>query len=396
MAVLAEVRAALAAGAGPAAVVAAVDVRGHMGLETAARALRVGAALTAVAAEAQGPHAVLLRGLAVAEEAGGGALAALERVLAGAAEQRRLDRALAVRTAQARGTATVLTLLPLVAWAVLAATRPGSLAFYATPVGAASLVAAGVLLAAGRWCISRLVAGAARAAAAADPLSQPATRDARALAAVALPVLGMTAVLGGTALRVAAAAAAAVVLARARRGVGTAAGLPGTPAPDAVPRPVAAAAAGLRRGSGVVVAAGSTAETVGLLAAALESGLAPVAALEVVGRVAVPAARPWLRQAARRLRHGWPAASAFAHGPLARVGAVLAVAERWGAPVAADLHRLAVELREEARAAAELAAERVSLRLVFPTTLLVVPAFVALVVPPPVWAALRSFAPAGP
>ena len=343
---------------------------------------------------------MLLRGLAVAEEAGGGGLAALDRVLASAAEQRRLDRALAVRTAQARGTATVLTVLPLVAWAVLAATRPGTLAFYATPVGVASLVAAGLLLATGRWCVRRLVAGAARAAADADPLSRPATRDPRALAAVALPMLGLTAVLGGPALRIAAVAAAVVLLVRARRATGQEL----APAPpvatdqasgDVLGPRLMAAGAGLRRGSGVVVAAGSTAETVELLAAALESGLAPVAALEVVGRVAVPAARPWLRQAARRLRHGWPAASAFARGPLARVGAVLAVAERWGAPVAADLHRLAVELREEARAAAELAAERVSLRLVFPTTLLVVPAFVALVVPPPVWAALRTFAPAG-
>ena len=75
---------------------------------------------------------------------------------------------------------------------------------------------------------------------------------------------------------------------------------------------------------------------------------------------------------------------------LAPLGAVLAAGERWGAPAEPALRRLAAELRATRRAAAEESAERVQLALVFPTTLLTLPAFTVGVVPPLLWSAFTG------
>lgn len=454
-AVVAEVRAALAAGASPsAALVAGAAVtppaaqgqaadrgwprsgsaRGAGGavpaLQQAARTARLGVPLVEIAAGSEGPEAALVRGLAVAEQAGGGALEAVDGVLAAAAEERRTARMLAVATTQARITANVLSALPLVAWLLLGATRPEALAFYRTPFGIGSLVVAGLLLLAARVIIRRLVAGAGEAARRADPLHQPPSRDRRAVAAATIPALLVLGIATSPAVTALALAAAAVLAWRARptppdttdlptarrpareSAAGSAADPPpgigaglapggaraGQGARAAAGRPSAlrAVAAGLRRAPGSVVRAGATAATVDLVAAGLRCGLTPAGAVALVATIAEPAARPGLEAAARRLRHGWPPADAFAGGPFAGVGDVLAASERWGSPAAPDLARHAAELRDRARAAAAEAAERAQVTLVFPTTLLTVPAFVALVVPPWLWAALRTFGQVGP
>jgi hypothetical protein len=72
------------------------------------------------------------------------------------------------------------------------------------------------------------------------------------------------------------------------------------------------------------------------------------------------------------------------------MGQTLAAAQRWGAPAAPALRDLATDLREQRRAAVEAAAERLQLVLIFPTTLLTLPAFILAVVPPLLWSTLHG------
>jgi hypothetical protein len=135
---------------------------------------------------------------------------------------------------------------------------------------------------------------------------------------------------------------------------------------------------------------GGAAETVELLAVAVAAGLSTGAAVAALAALAPPAARPVLDAAARRLRGGWDAEEAFAGTGLCTLGGVLAACDRWGAPAAPALRHLAEELRADRRAAAEEAAERAELALVFPTTLLTLPAFALGVVPPLLWTAFTG------
>jgi Flp pilus assembly protein TadB len=131
-------------------------------------------------------------------------------------------------------------------------------------------------------------------------------------------------------------------------------------------------------------------ETVELVAVALAAGLSPGAALAAVAPLAPPGAREPLAVAARRVRGGWTPGEALAGTGLQPLGEVLEATQRWGAPAQQALGALAADLRAQRRAAAEEAAERVQLLLVFPTTLLTLPAFVLGVVPPLLWGALRG------
>jgi len=95
-----------------------------------------------------------------------------------------------------------------------------------------------------------------------------------------------------------------------------------------------------------------------------------------------------LATAARRCANGWLPDDAFAGTSLQTLGETLAAAQRWGAPADVTLRRLTADLRAARRAAAEQAAERLQLALVFPTTLLTLPAFVLGIVPPLLWTTL--------
>ena len=361
-----EVRAALGGGAAPAAAMVAAVLRdpdAPAELVALAQAVRLGLPLAdAAAGVATGDPALdlLVRALAVAEVTGAGTLAAVDQALAAAADAAETARRLRVKTAQARGTAQVLTVLPIAAWLLFCGLDRTLLAFYATPAGVATGLIALALAGAGRAWAARLVARGARGAQRADALAaRPAPRDLGRAATLALPAL----LVAGFGLGPLAGLGAAAVLALigARRAPATA-----------------------------DLSAGGAAETVELVAVALASGLSPVAAVGVVAPLAPPAARVTLDAAARRLRAGEPADAAFADGGLAPLGAVLAAGERWGAPAEPALRRLAAELRATRRAAAEESAERVQLALVFPTTLLTLPAFTVGVVPPLLWSAFTG------
>lgn len=388
-AALVEVRAALLAGAQPSG---ALATGAEHALPELARALRLGTPLSRLAAEGSTGDRradLLLRALAVAERAGAGAVDAVDQTARSAREEREVARLLGARTAQARGTAVLLTAMPAALALVLTVVGADPLGYYATPFGWVTGSLAVLLAAAGLWCARRLVARAESAAARADPLvAPPAARRPWRLALWVPPatVLGGGLAGGGGAVA-AALAAAAVALRRPRRGEAASSLVrhsfrTGGATVGSTARPA--------RGAGGRADDGGAAETVDLVAVGLRAGLPLVGALEVVAELAPSRARAPLTSAARRVHAGRPVDEALARTGLAGLGRVLAACDRWGAPAEEALAGLADELRADRRAAAETAAERAQLALVFPTTLLTLPAFALAVVPPLVWSAFAD------
>jgi hypothetical protein len=370
-AVLAEVQAALAAGASPSAAIAAVGSAPE--LSDVARQVRLGRPLLDVVADTTTGSAagdLLCQALAVAERAGAGGTEAVQQAVVAAEEQAATARLLQVRTAQARGTARVLAAIPLVAWVLFVGLDGSALGFYGTPLGIGTALLAAGLAAGGRAWTRRIVASAAQAGRRADPLTPPRpSPDWRAGVAAGAP---FAIVLGAgigwqVGLVVGAAAAAVGAVLMAGRDAGA----------SSVRAPSADSHAG-------------TCEAVELLAVALASGLAVGPAVALIAPLAPSNARPALATAARRLVDGFGVEASFAGTGLDDTGAVLGATARWGAPAAPALQRHAADLRARRRAAAEEAAERAQLALVFPTTLLTLPAFVLAVVPPIVWRAVTG------
>jgi Flp pilus assembly protein TadB len=381
--VLVAIRSAVAAGAAPSAALAAAVLDRAAGpyppLARIAREARLGRPLADIAPDVDTGLAdadLLVRALGVAERAGAAPSVAVEQAAAAARDQAELTRLLRARTAQARGTALLLAAIPPAGWLLLLAVAGGgALGFYRTPLGAITGGAAVLLAAGGQWWSRRILARAAAAGADSDPLAPqpPRPQPARALAA-ALPALAIAAALAGPAVGIGVAAAAAAIAARPRSHHG--AGPPNRTGRPARGRP----------GHG----AGGAAESVELLAVALAAGLSVDAAVDAIVDLAPPPARPVLAAAGRRLRSGWAPGPAFGGTGLAAVGDALQASHRWGAPAAEALGRLAADLRADRRAAAEEAAERTQLLLVFPTTLLTLPAFALAVVPPLLWTAFTG------
>lgn len=355
---LAETRAALAAGATPSAALLA-GFSGPGPLEPVTRAVRLGTPLREVAADLRSgdPAAdLLVRALAVAEETGAGAATAVDQALAAAQDEAATTRLLRARSAQARGTAKLLAALPVAGWLGVAVLG-GELTYLRTPLGMASTGLALLLAAAGALWSARLLRRATTAAETADPLTGDARPDWRRGAAAGVPVLLAVWILAGPGLGLAAGAVAGTLAARRVRHE----------------QP-----------------AGGAAETAELVAVALAAGLAPAGALAAVAPLAPPGARKPLTVAARRLTGGWTPGEALAGTGLQPLGEVLEATQRWGAPAAQALAALAADLRAQRRAAADQAAERTQLLLVFPTTLLTLPAFVLAVVPPLLWGAFAG------
>ena len=356
---LLRVRAALSVGAPPAEALGAVVDPGLAGtarsvqlgqpLERAARAVSDGGALGA------GP---LLRALALAQRCGQGGVEAVDVALRTRHDALLDHQRLEAKSAQAAGTAKLLTLLPVAAWVLLILVDPVALRFYATPIGWGCGTATVVLSVAGRRWSGRLVAHAAAAGALADPLAEAAQPFDRTRAAVvALPVAIAVGLVGHPLL--------AIIVA------GVVAAWAGRSAPISPP-PCQAV------------------ELVALLRLVLASQTGLTVALELVADVIPPPYDVRLRRIAGRLRGGADIEEAFTDTGLVEIGAVLAITERWGVAATASLELLSEAIRAQQQAAAEIAVERVQLALVFPTTLLTLPAFVVAVVPPLVWTALAA------
>ena len=358
---LTELQAALRAGAGAAEAVAAATAEGV--LSDVARQARLGRSLADIAKTVDTGDAAadfLIRSMALAERCGAGAAEAVGHALDDIREEARLGRLIEIRTTQARGTAVVLAGMPVVIWVLLVMLDRRTLGFYATPIGwLTGGIAALLVLVAWRW-MRRLIRATPHAALAADPLAPPRPPVPwRRAAVLAAPAAAVGAVVStGVGLLCAAVVAAAVARGRDR---------------------------GLRAG-----ATGGGAEAIALVAVALDAGLPPPTALHEVARVAPAAAQPLLARAAARVQGGWTCEEAFTDTPLALLGQTLAAAQRWGAPAAPALRDLSADLRDTRRAAVEAAAERLQLVLIFPTTLLTLPAFILAVVPPLLWSTLRG------
>lgn len=358
---LLRVRAALTVGLPPAQALATVT---DAGLADTVRQVRFGRSLPEVARAAPrdagslGPGP-LLRALALAERCGHGAVTAVDVALATRQDALADDERIRARSAQAVGTARLLTALPVGAWALLVLVDPAALGFYAGPVGWVC-AATSLTLAAGAHAWSRrLVRRAARAARLADPLAtMPGAFDRVRALAIAVPVL-----------------VAVTVLIH--------------PLPAVIASAVVAAFAGRPRTEDRSPPYGAL-ELVALLRMLVAADLGLQAALEHLAAVTPAPLDADLQAVGRRLRAGTDTERAFAGAGLDELGAVLAATERWGVAPAAPLALLGDAIRARQRAAAETAAERVQLALVFPTTLLTLPAFVIAVVPPLVWTALAT------
>lgn len=358
---LLRVRAALTVGVPPAQALATVT---DATLSDTVRQVRLGRSLPELAravprdAGPLGPGP-LLRALALAERCGRGAVAAVDVALATRQDALADDERIRARSAQATGTARLLTALPIGAWALLVLVDPAALGFYTGPVGWACAGASTVLAAGAHAWSRRLVRRAARAARLADPLASTSGGFDRARAlAVALPVLVAVAVLTH-------------------------------PLPAVVVSAIVAALAGRPRTEDRSPPYGAL-ELVALLRMLVAADLGLQAALEHLALVTPAPLDDELHAIGRELRAGTDTERAFAGAGLDELGAVLAATERWGVAPEAPLALLGDAIRARQRAAAETAAERVQLALVFPTTLLTLPAFVIAVVPPLVWTALAT------
>ena len=141
------------------------------------------------------------------------------------------------------------------------------------------------------------------------------------------------------------------------------------------------------------VTADAVALTADLLAMAVSAGLTPFLALELAARFAPTPGAARLGAALQATHGGSRLADALDEEALrapalAPVLALLAASERSGAPVAAQLRRLAAQLRAQGRRRAMARARTVPVRLLFPLVFLVLPAFLLLTVAPVVLASL--------
>ncbi|WP_336249025.1 type II secretion system F family protein [Stomatohabitans albus] len=132
-----------------------------------------------------------------------------------------------------------------------------------------------------------------------------------------------------------------------------------------------------------------SAELTDLLALALGSGVAPEQAFLFVSQlIGEPQASVCL-QAAR----SWHVADdplEVMPDALSDIGRILIASTAWGAPVVTTLHMHAEDLRMRANEEALEAAEGLSARLVLPTTLLLMPAFMLVMVVPVLVPAITS------
>jgi Flp pilus assembly protein TadB len=356
---LLRVRAALAVGVPPSHALRAATgaALSDVGRQVALGLGLADAARTSDAASGPLGTGPVLRALALAERCGHGTVDAVDVALSTRQDAMADEQRLQARSAQATGTARLLAVLPVAAWGLLVALDPGALRFYAAPLGWACAAVTIALTVTARVWSRRLVARAERAAAMADPLTVAPTGFDRVRATVAAgPALVAVALVAGP---VPAVAVGAVIAA-----------LAGRPPTAGTPSPVGAV------------------EMVELLRMLLGAGTALPAALDDLAAVVPAPVDARLHAIVRRLRAGDDVEPSFEASGFAEIGAVLSISERWGVAAGEPLRRLGEAFRARQRAAAETAAERVQLALVFPTTLLTLPAFVIAIVPPLVWTAL--------
>lgn len=124
-----------------------------------------------------------------------------------------------------------------------------------------------------------------------------------------------------------------------------------------------------------------TAELIDLLALAMGSGMGPAQAFAAVSRLTTDPQAEVCRHAARSWHMAEDPLEAMPDA-LQDITRILVASTAWGAPVVAALQMQSEDLRSRANEAALEAAEGLSARLVLPTTLLLMPAFMLVMVVP--------------
>ena len=380
----------------------------------------------------------LVHVVAVSERVGGLRASAVEAVAELASERRALAQETAAQASQAKASATVMTIAPLVFSAQMVLRDPvASRLLLHTPVGWV-LISTGLSFDVAAWLWIRRAAGGRRV-----PARVPATPGGRRNSSLAacrsvlvrlvlahtLPERRLLALVGdepkgevvssvpvlervGTVLERSAAVVRthleAVTLLPQGRGPTTAwskdrrrrMGLAIVVLPPLVLlRPVlgvlavVVVAVGPKLHASVTHQRGArertiaVAHTIELIRSALECGTTPSVALLVVADVDASALRPALQVAAADLRQGSPfddvVRRLIVSAPELRAMAeVLLASSRLGLPVVETLRGLALEARASRRRDAEARARRLPVLLLFPVVCLTLPAFVLLTVAP--------------
>jgi tight adherence protein C len=316
--------------------------RGEDGRDLDRLRLRVAAGADPGDASLLGPRTATV--LRVAREAGSPLLDALDAAADAADDVRRAERAVDVASAQGRAVAAGLLLAPVVLVPLGGQLFGVDLvAYHRTPLGVATGGLGLLLLAVGAVASRRAIAAVGA------PPRQPSLARRRLL------------------------------------------GLLGAGVTAAVLHPVASllvAGVAFRRGGAVDRPVDPrVADAAELAATAVGGGLPPAAALRLAA-AELPDLAPALRRLAFDLEHGSPPADL--PGGLERLAEVLVDADRLGAPVGPTLRRLAGDVRADELARVLAAAERLPVRLTFPTALCLLPGTLLLIGAPIVQAGLGS------
>lgn len=302
------VRAALFGGDGPvvAMIRAGSDAPPGSVLAKIAARLTSGQTLAEVSSDFPGADTTgrVLRVLAMADQCGASAGPVLDEVISGIRRAERMAGSVRAKQAEAKVTASVLIVLPVLGLGLAAMSGEASRAFLTSGWGIGLLVVAAIMVAlAGVW-MYWLSQGVQRAARAVDPLVTRAGKQ-----------------------------------------------------------------------------ADPSAELIDLLALAIGSGVSPAQAFMYVSQLTGEPQSSTCIHAARSWHVASDPLTAMPEA-LYDVGRVLAASAAWGAPVVAALQMQAEDLRIRANERALEAAEGLSARLVLPTTLLLMPAFLLVMIVP--------------
>jgi tight adherence protein C len=137
-------------------------------------------------------------------------------------------------------------------------------------------------------------------------------------------------------------------------------------------------------------------DAIELFVLAVHAGLTPVQAVRELTTVAAPIVRNGFEAVVHRLDRGEPFGSALRALPdelgvgMVGLADVVASADRYGLPLAPVLESLALEARASRRRSDEADARRLPVKLAFPLVVCTLPSFVLLAIAPALVAALSS------
>jgi tight adherence protein C len=137
-------------------------------------------------------------------------------------------------------------------------------------------------------------------------------------------------------------------------------------------------------------------DAIEMLILVVHAGMTPHQAVTMLAERAPPPIRPAFAEVHRRTSRGAPLADALQAlpdllGPSAAIVAdTVAMAERYGTPIAHALEQLSLDVRERRRRQAEADARKLPIRMSFPLVVCTLPSFVLTAIVPAVLAALAS------